>query len=67
MYLADFQLPLPGQVPEGDSVLLGDGRRYFHTGDSREVQDLESAVLESPRDVQLWLKLANSKLNNPDL
>jgi len=65
-----FQLPRQAANHQSseDSVLLGEDRRYFHLSDnSSDLQDMEAAVMETPQDVQLWLKLAANKLHNPTL
>lgn len=39
--------------------------RYFATNDNAAaIDDLESALLQDPHNDQLWLKLANKKLNS---
>ncbi|KAK7107778.1 hypothetical protein V1264_015635 [Littorina saxatilis] len=53
---------------EADSVLDADDVRYFvleTVAPGEEVQDMEGAVLATPADTQLWLRLAYSKLSNP--
>ena len=50
-----------------DSVLDADDVRYFGTDAAQggDIQDMEGAVLATPNDTQLWLRLAYSKLSNP--
>ena len=52
---------------EVDSVLDAEDVRYFVTDTAQggDVQDMEGAVLATPNDTQLWLRLAYSKLSNP--
>ncbi|XP_045195741.2 zinc finger C3H1 domain-containing protein-like [Mercenaria mercenaria] len=63
-----FQFLAHTQSRPEDTVIQSDERRYFYTEDGgSEVQDLESSVLASPTDTQLWLKLANNKLHSSHL
>ncbi|KAL5010976.1 hypothetical protein ScPMuIL_013281 [Solemya velum] len=46
-----------------DSVIGDQDVRYF-LSDSTVIGDMEAAVMATPEDVQLWLKLAYKKLND---
>ncbi|CAC5386585.1 unnamed protein product [Mytilus coruscus] len=48
-----------------DNVISDQDMRYFVMSDSANIQDLESSVLDSPEDEELWLKLAYKKLHDP--
>lgn len=50
-----------------DTVLDSEDVRYFvpETVTGADVQDMEGAVLATPTDTDLWLRLAYSKLSNP--
>lgn len=52
-------------VREVDTVLDVEDVRYFVSDSGAEVQDMEGAVLATPDDTDLWLRLAYSKLSNP--
>uniref|UniRef100_A0A8C9RXE5 Zinc finger C3H1-type containing n=1 Tax=Scleropages formosus TaxID=113540 RepID=A0A8C9RXE5_SCLFO len=43
--------------PTLDACITQDDDRYF-TGETDDISNLETSVLESPKDVQLWIKLA---------
>ncbi|MFT7796706.1 zinc finger C3H1 domain-containing protein [Arapaima gigas] len=51
-----------------DVCITQDDDRYF-TGETDDISNLETSVLESPKDVQLWIKLAykyhNQKESSP--
>ncbi|KAL4233593.1 Zinc finger C3H1 domain-containing protein [Mactra antiquata] len=48
-----------------DSTVGYDDRRYYNIDDnSTNIQDLESAVVKSPCNVKLWMKLAHSRLHS---
>lgn len=57
---------LPGgqSLLEVDSVINEQDLRYFLDGPA--VQDMESAVLQEPTNVQLWISLAYKKLRGAD-
>lgn len=42
-----------------------DDVRYF-TNETDDISNLEASVLENPRDVQLWVKLAYKYLNQSE-
>ncbi|XP_052087400.1 zinc finger C3H1 domain-containing protein-like [Mytilus californianus] len=48
-----------------DNVISDQDMRYFVMSDTANIQDLESSVLDSPEDEELWLKLAYKKLHDP--
>ncbi|XP_046566199.1 LOW QUALITY PROTEIN: zinc finger C3H1 domain-containing protein-like, partial [Haliotis rubra] len=50
--------PIP---PDRDNILCDEDVRYYG-GNNTEIQTMETAVLENPQDVTLWLKLAQRKL-----
>ncbi|XP_071115471.1 zinc finger C3H1 domain-containing protein-like [Haliotis cracherodii] len=47
--------------PDRDNILCDEDVRYYG-GNNTEIQTMETAVMENPQDVQLWLKLAQRKL-----
>ncbi|XP_059582074.1 zinc finger C3H1 domain-containing protein isoform X3 [Alligator mississippiensis] len=52
-------------VPALDAVVTPDDVRYF-TNETDDISNLEASVLENPRDVQLWVKLAYKYLNQSE-
>ncbi|XP_070577980.1 zinc finger C3H1 domain-containing protein-like [Ptychodera flava] len=65
---ADIKMPdrkSKKYVSSLDTTFTEDDPRYF-TMDGVVCQDLESAVMEHPTDVQLWLKLAYQQLSRQD-
>ncbi|MCI4380410.1 hypothetical protein PGIGA_G00239920 [Pangasianodon gigas] len=58
-----------GRVPECRSVsdvcVTQDDKRYFDS-ETDDISNLEYSVLDSPRDRQLWIKLAYRYLNQKD-
>ena len=58
---------IPAAKPgfDDDGILTEQDVRYWMLN-SQEVVDMESAVLENPQDVHLWIKLAYKKLHNPN-
>ncbi|XP_036423872.1 zinc finger C3H1 domain-containing protein isoform X1 [Colossoma macropomum] len=58
-----------GRFPEcwsvSDVCVTQDDKRYFDS-ETDDISNLEYSVLESPRDVQLWIKLAYKYLNQKD-
>lgn len=48
-----------------DVCVTQDDERYF-TKETDDISNLETSVLESPRDVQLWIKLAYKYLNQKE-
>lgn len=48
-----------------DVCVTQDDKRYFDS-ETDDISNLEYSVLESPRDVQLWIKLAYKYLNQRD-
>ncbi|KAG7454687.1 hypothetical protein MATL_G00262480 [Megalops atlanticus] len=48
-----------------DVCITQDDERYF-TKETDDISNLETSVLESPRDVQLWIKLAYKYLNQKE-
>lgn len=46
-------------------VVTSEDRRYF-TSETDDISNLEASVLESPRDTQLWIKLAFKYLNQSE-
>ena len=71
MIVNGMNLVSPGGAARGtqevDSVLDADDVRYFVSDSVQggEGQDMEGAVLATPHDTQLWLRLAYSKLSHP--
>ncbi|XP_026883389.2 zinc finger C3H1 domain-containing protein, partial [Electrophorus electricus] len=71
----DENATVPGSAPEGrrfpdccsvsDVCVTQDDKRYFDS-ETDDISNLEYSVLESPRDVQLWVKLAYKYLNQKD-
>ncbi|XP_072519449.1 zinc finger C3H1 domain-containing protein isoform X2 [Salminus brasiliensis] len=61
--------PQNGRFPEcwlvSDVCVTQDDKRYFDS-ETDDISNLEYSVLESPRDVQLWIKLAYKYLNQKD-
>ncbi|RXN16373.1 zinc finger C3H1 domain-containing isoform X2 [Labeo rohita] len=58
-----------GRVQErwssADVCVTQDDKRYFDS-ETDDISNLETSVLESPNDVQLWIKLAFKYLNQKD-
>lgn len=52
-----------GKVINEDDVISGLDVRYWML-ETREVEDMETAVADSPSDVQLWIKLAYKKMSD---
>ncbi|XP_023682687.2 zinc finger C3H1 domain-containing protein isoform X1 [Paramormyrops kingsleyae] len=48
-----------------DACITQDDDRYF-TGETDDISNLETSVLESPKDVQLWIKLAYKYLTQKE-
>lgn len=48
-----------------DVCVTPEDKRYF-VSDTDDISNLESSVLQSPRDTQLWIKLAFRYLNQSD-
>ncbi|XP_030626028.1 zinc finger C3H1 domain-containing protein [Chanos chanos] len=48
-----------------DTCVTQDDKRYFDS-ETDDISNLESSVLESPRDVQLWIKLAFKYLSQKE-
>ena len=46
-------------------MLSAEDVRYWMSGGSEQVQDMESAVLDDKHNINLWLKLAYKHLHNP--
>lgn len=46
----------PG-LPALDVCVTSEDKRYF-VSETDDISNLEASVLESPRDTQLWIKLA---------
>ncbi|XP_015253564.1 PREDICTED: zinc finger C3H1 domain-containing protein isoform X1 [Cyprinodon variegatus] len=46
-------------------VVTSDDRRYF-LSETDDISNLEASILESPRDTQLWIKLAFKYLNQSE-
>ncbi|XP_033729421.1 zinc finger C3H1 domain-containing protein-like, partial [Pecten maximus] len=59
----EWQRPIDRQ--ELENVIGDQDLRYF-VSDSSNIQDMESAVLDNPHNVQVWLKLAHKNLYNPN-
>ncbi|KAG5830577.1 hypothetical protein ANANG_G00312180 [Anguilla anguilla] len=57
--------PLWRQSSALDVCVTQDDERYF-TNETDDISNLETSVLESPRDVQLWIKLAYKYLNQKE-
>ncbi|KAJ8373483.1 hypothetical protein SKAU_G00040630 [Synaphobranchus kaupii] len=57
--------PLWRQSCALDVCVTQDDERYF-TNETDDISNLETSVLESPRDVQLWIKLAYKYLNQKE-
>ncbi|KAI7811681.1 zinc finger C3H1 domain-containing protein-like [Triplophysa rosa] len=51
--------------PSTDVCVTQDDKRYFDS-ETDDISNLETSVLESPNDVQLWIKLAFKYLNQKD-
>ncbi|XP_051975126.1 zinc finger C3H1 domain-containing protein isoform X1 [Xyrauchen texanus] len=49
-----------------DICITQDDNRYFDS-ETDDISNLETSVLESPNDVQLWIKLAFKYLNQKDI
>ncbi|XP_028843064.1 zinc finger C3H1 domain-containing protein isoform X2 [Denticeps clupeoides] len=49
-----------------DICVTQDDKRYFDS-ETDDISNLETSVLESPKDVQLWIKLAFKYLNQKDI
>ncbi|KAI4891814.1 hypothetical protein NFI96_028339 [Prochilodus magdalenae] len=60
---SDGRFPLCWSV--SDVCVTQDDKRYFDS-ETDDISNLEYSVLESPRDVQLWIKLAYKYLNQKD-
>ncbi|XP_065154044.2 zinc finger C3H1 domain-containing protein-like [Paramisgurnus dabryanus] len=52
--------------PSADVCVTQDDKRYFDS-ETDDISNLETSVLESPNDVQLWIKLAFKYLNQKDI
>lgn len=52
--------------PSADVCVTQDDTRYFDS-ETDDISNLETSVLESPNDVQLWIKLAFKYLNQKDM
>lgn len=52
-------------APPVDICVTSEDRRYF-ISETDDIANLEASVLESPRDTQLWIKLAFKYLNQTD-
>uniref|UniRef100_A0A3P9IIA3 Zinc finger C3H1-type containing n=1 Tax=Oryzias latipes TaxID=8090 RepID=A0A3P9IIA3_ORYLA len=52
-------------APPVDTCVTSEDRRYF-ISETDDIANLEASVLESPRDTQLWIKLAFKYLNQTD-
>ncbi|XP_073687526.1 zinc finger C3H1 domain-containing protein isoform X2 [Garra rufa] len=65
----DVSAPVHGRVQErwswADVCVTQDDKRYFDS-ETDDISNLETSVLESPNDVQLWIKLAFKYLNQRD-
>lgn len=48
-----------------DACITQDDDRYF-SGETDDISNLETSVLESPKDVQLWIKLAYKYLTQKE-
>lgn len=48
-----------------DVCVTQDDKRYFDS-ETDDISNLETSVLESPNDVQLWIKLAFKYLNQKE-
>lgn len=48
-----------------DNVICDQDIRYFIMSETANIQDLETSVLDSPDNVDLWIKLACKKLYEP--
>jgi len=51
--------------PAVDVCVTSEDRRYF-VSETDDISNLEASVLESPRDTQLWIKLAFRYLNQSE-
>ncbi|XP_056595490.1 zinc finger C3H1 domain-containing protein [Triplophysa dalaica] len=51
--------------PSTDVCVTQDDKRYFDS-ETDDISNLETSVLESPNDVQLWIKLAFKYLNQKE-
>ena len=65
-FLSAFQKATLSNCNQSEIELGDQDLRYFYQTDSPDILNLESAVTETPYDIQLWLKLASKKLNNPN-
>ncbi|XP_067293349.1 zinc finger C3H1 domain-containing protein [Pseudorasbora parva] len=67
----DISVPVPQDVrvqerwPWADVCVTQEDKRYFDS-ETDDISNLETSVLESPTDVQLWIKLAFKYLNQKD-
>ncbi|OWF40187.1 Zinc finger C3H1 domain-containing protein [Mizuhopecten yessoensis] len=59
----EWQRPVDRQ--ELDNVIGDQDLRYF-VSDSSNIQDMETAVLDNPHNIPIWLKLAHKKLHDPN-
>ncbi|KAM9313081.1 zinc finger C3H1 domain-containing protein [Gastrophryne carolinensis] len=48
--------------PSHDAVVTTDDVRYF-TSETDDISNLEASVIDNPKDIQLWIKLAYKCLN----
>ncbi|KAK3098463.1 hypothetical protein FSP39_019720 [Pinctada imbricata] len=60
---AKIEWEKPVSVVQQDSIIEGQDTRYF-LSDSTSIEDMESAVMDTPNDVGLWIKLAHRKLHD---
>lgn len=49
-----------------DACVTSEDKRYF-ISETDDIANLEVSVLESPRDTQLWIKLAFKYLNQSEM
>lgn len=52
-------------LPALDVCVTSDDKRYF-VSETDDISNLEASVLESPRDTQLWIKLAFKYLSQKE-
>ena len=53
------------RLPSLDVCVSPEDKRYF-TSETDDISNLETSILESPRDTQLWIKLAFKYLSQKE-
>ena len=62
-----FSSPVTHKSGRNEDDVLQDGDIRYWMLTTTEIHDMESAVLESPNNINLWINLASKKLHNPTL